>query len=77
MDIFLQVDHSPNIFSASICILLCGFLQVSYTIPIFLLFYKQLFAADEDETDLSNNFVVKTCQKFIPVTGNYLVFLCI
>lgn len=43
----------------------------------FSLVYKQLFAADEDETDLSNNFVVKTCQKFIPVTGNYLVFLCI
>ncbi|KAL6336277.1 hypothetical protein AAG906_014446 [Vitis piasezkii] len=30
-----------------------------------------LFAADEDETDLSNNFVVKTCQKFIPVNANY------
>ncbi|KAF1881418.1 hypothetical protein Lal_00023454 [Lupinus albus] len=28
----------------------------------------KLFASEEDESDLSNNFVVKTCQKFIPVT---------
>ncbi|XP_058108824.1 thylakoid membrane protein TERC, chloroplastic isoform X2 [Magnolia sinica] len=32
--------------------------------------YK-MFAGEEEETDLSNNFIVKTCQKFIPVTSNY------
>lgn len=37
-----------------------------------LLFYEQLFASEEDESDLSDNFVVKTCQKFIPVTSNIL-----
>ncbi|XP_027363757.1 thylakoid membrane protein TERC, chloroplastic isoform X4 [Abrus precatorius] len=31
----------------------------------------KLFASEEDETDLSDNFVVKTCQKFIPVTTYY------
>lgn len=30
---------------------------------------RQLFSAEEDETDLADNFIVKTCQKFIPVTG--------
>ncbi|XP_068669495.1 thylakoid membrane protein TERC, chloroplastic-like [Aristolochia californica] len=32
--------------------------------------YK-LFARDEEDSELSNNFVVKTCQKFIPVTAEY------
>ncbi|CAJ1968426.1 unnamed protein product [Sphenostylis stenocarpa] len=31
----------------------------------------KLFASEEDESDLSDNFVVKTCQKFIPVTTYY------
>ncbi|MED6182900.1 hypothetical protein PIB30_033025 [Stylosanthes scabra] len=31
----------------------------------------KLFASEEDESDLSNNFVVKTCQKFIPVTSYF------
>ncbi|GAB4833713.1 hypothetical protein Ancab_031960 [Ancistrocladus abbreviatus] len=31
----------------------------------------KLFSEDEEEDDLSNNFVVKTCQKFIPVTAKY------
>ncbi|CAK9164756.1 unnamed protein product [Ilex paraguariensis] len=31
----------------------------------------KLFADEEEEDDLSNNFIVKTCQKFIPVTSNY------
>ncbi|KAL3531879.1 hypothetical protein ACH5RR_005400 [Cinchona calisaya] len=31
----------------------------------------KLFAEEEEDTDLSNNFIVKTCQKFIPVTSNY------
>lgn len=30
----------------------------------------QLFASEEDDTDLSDNFIVKTCQRFIPVTCN-------
>lgn len=32
----------------------------------------QLFSSEDDDTDLSNNFVVKTCQRFIPVTCNVL-----
>nr|XP_011466620.1 PREDICTED: uncharacterized protein LOC101293801 isoform X2 [Fragaria vesca subsp. vesca] len=31
----------------------------------------KLFSSEEDDTDLSENFVVKTCQKFIPVTASY------
>ncbi|XP_030495712.2 thylakoid membrane protein TERC, chloroplastic isoform X2 [Cannabis sativa] len=31
----------------------------------------QLFATEEDDTDLSDNFIVKTCQKVIPVTASY------
>ncbi|KAF7804509.1 thylakoid membrane protein TERC, chloroplastic isoform X1 [Senna tora] len=31
----------------------------------------KLFTNEEDESDLSDNFVVKTCQKFIPVTTYY------
>ncbi|CAI9098108.1 OLC1v1034691C1 [Oldenlandia corymbosa var. corymbosa] len=31
----------------------------------------KLFAEEEEDTDLSDNFIVKTCQKFIPVTANY------
>ncbi|KAL0409858.1 UNVERIFIED_CONTAM: Thylakoid membrane protein TERC, chloroplastic [Sesamum latifolium] len=31
----------------------------------------KLFAEEDEDTDLSDNFIVKTCQKFIPVTSNY------
>uniref|UniRef100_A0A7N0TU15 Thylakoid membrane protein TERC, chloroplastic n=1 Tax=Kalanchoe fedtschenkoi TaxID=63787 RepID=A0A7N0TU15_KALFE len=31
----------------------------------------KLFTNEEDDTDLSDNFIVKTCQKFIPVTTYY------
>ncbi|ONI03216.1 hypothetical protein PRUPE_6G244800 [Prunus persica] len=31
----------------------------------------KLFTSEDDDTDLSNNFVVKTCQRFIPVTSSY------
>lgn len=31
----------------------------------------KLFAEEEEDTDLSDNFIVKTCQKFIPVTSDY------
>ncbi|KAF5948757.1 hypothetical protein HYC85_014714 [Camellia sinensis] len=28
----------------------------------------ELFAGEEEDSDLSDNFIVKTCRKFIPVT---------
>ncbi|XP_052172636.1 thylakoid membrane protein TERC, chloroplastic isoform X1 [Diospyros lotus] len=31
----------------------------------------KLFAGEEEDSDLSDNFIVKTCQKFIPVTSTY------
>ncbi|GAB2235712.1 hypothetical protein Droror1_Dr00026151 [Drosera rotundifolia] len=31
----------------------------------------KLLGGDEEEDDFSNNFVVKTCQRFIPVAANY------
>ncbi|KAL8480412.1 hypothetical protein ACS0TY_026556 [Phlomoides rotata] len=31
----------------------------------------QLFTAEDEDNDLSDNFIVKTCQKFIPVTSDY------
>ncbi|KAL4605255.1 hypothetical protein ACB092_09G015900 [Castanea dentata] len=32
----------------------------------------KLFTSEEDDSDLSDNFVVKTCQRFIPVTSSYV-----
>ncbi|CAD6273141.1 unnamed protein product [Miscanthus lutarioriparius] len=48
------------------------FEAVNLLLALILLFtsYK-LFAAEEEESDLSDNFIVKTCQKFIPVTDYY------
>ncbi|KAG9453787.1 hypothetical protein H6P81_006691 [Aristolochia fimbriata] len=48
------------------------FEAVNVLLALILLYssYK-LFTGDEEESDLSNNFVVKTCQKFIPVTAEY------
>ncbi|KAJ4804975.1 Inner membrane protein alx [Rhynchospora pubera] len=45
---------------------------VTLLLALILLFtsYK-LFSAEEEETDLSDNFIVKTCQRFIPVTTYY------
>ncbi|CAA3002738.1 Uncharacterized membrane protein STKORF319 [Olea europaea subsp. europaea] len=31
----------------------------------------QLFAEEDEDADLSDKFIIKTCQKFIPVTSNY------
>ncbi|WOG96530.1 hypothetical protein DCAR_0415866 [Daucus carota subsp. sativus] len=31
----------------------------------------KLFAGEDEDSDLSDNFVVKTCQKFIPVSSKY------
>ncbi|XP_034692605.1 thylakoid membrane protein TERC, chloroplastic isoform X3 [Vitis riparia] len=64
------------IFRLSLILLGTATLQrfeaVNLLFAAILLFSSfKLFAADEDETDLSNNFVVKTCQKFIPVTASY------
>ncbi|KAJ3676386.1 hypothetical protein LUZ60_003798 [Juncus effusus] len=45
---------------------------VNLFLALILLFssYK-LFSSEEEETDLSDNFIVKTCQKIIPVTSSY------
>lgn len=51
----LQRFEAVNLFLASIL------LYSSY----------KLFASEEEETDLADNFIVKTCQKFIPVTAYY------
>ncbi|KAL6624330.1 hypothetical protein ACP70R_031651 [Stipagrostis hirtigluma subsp. patula] len=48
------------------------FEAVNLLLALILLFtsYK-LFAKEEEESDLSDNFIVKTCQKFIPVADYY------
>ncbi|KAI3897816.1 hypothetical protein MKX03_013722 [Papaver bracteatum] len=38
---------------------------------ILLFSAYKLFAGGEDDSDLSDNFIVKTCQKVIPVTSSY------
>ncbi|KAK2977621.1 hypothetical protein RJ640_007257 [Escallonia rubra] len=75
------------IFRLSIILLGTVTLQRFEAVNLFLaaiLLYSsfKLFVAEDEETDLSNNFLVKTCQKFIPVTCNddgvvlhYLTFL--
>ncbi|XP_012468350.1 thylakoid membrane protein TERC, chloroplastic [Gossypium raimondii] len=48
------------------------FEAVNLLLAAVLLFSSfKLFSNDEDDTDLSDNFIVKTCQRFIPVTSNY------
>ncbi|KAG6771940.1 hypothetical protein POTOM_023335 [Populus tomentosa] len=62
----LQRFEAVNLFLATI--LLYSSFKVTY------LFYEDietLFATEEDDSDLSDNFIVKTCQRFIPVTSNY------
>ncbi|KAI0527633.1 hypothetical protein KFK09_003238 [Dendrobium nobile] len=48
------------------------FESVNLLLALILLFssYK-LFFAEEEDTDLADNFIVRTCQKFIPVTAHY------
>ncbi|CAL9106023.1 unnamed protein product [Musa textilis] len=48
------------------------FESVNFLLALILLYssYK-LFSTEEEETDLADNFIVKTCQKFIPVTDYY------
>ncbi|ERM95650.1 hypothetical protein AMTR_s00023p00184000 [Amborella trichopoda] len=48
------------------------FEAVNILFAVILLYssYK-LFSGEEEETDLSDNVIVKTCQKFIPITNGY------
>ncbi|KAG5243596.1 thylakoid membrane protein [Salix suchowensis] len=64
------------IFRLSLILLGTATLQRFEAVNLFLaaiLLYSsfKLFATEEDDNDLSDNFIVKTCQKFIPVTSNY------
>lgn len=48
------------------------FEAVNLLLAAILLFSSfKLFASEEEESDLSDNFLVKTCQKLIPVTTYY------
>lgn len=65
------------IFRASMILLGAATLERFEIVNLFLagiLLYsafKLFTAADEEEEDLSNNFIVKTCKNFIPVTSSY------
>ncbi|CAI0472500.1 unnamed protein product [Linum tenue] len=65
------------IFRLSLILLGTATLQRFEAVNLFLagiLLYssfKLLFVGEEDESDLSNNFIVKTCQRVIPVTSEY------
>ncbi|XP_039022248.1 thylakoid membrane protein TERC, chloroplastic-like [Hibiscus syriacus] len=64
------------IFRLSLILLGTATLQrfevVNLLLAAILLFSSfKLFSSEEDDTDLSDNFIVKTCQRFIPVTPNY------
>ncbi|KAM1801142.1 hypothetical protein ACFX11_032791 [Malus domestica] len=64
------------VFRLTLILLGTATLQRFEVVNLFLasiLLYSsfKLFSSEEDDTDLSNNFIVKTCQRFIPVTSNY------
>ncbi|EEF37172.1 Protein alx, putative [Ricinus communis] len=64
------------IFRLSLILLGSATLQRFEAVNLFLaaiLLYSsvKLFASEDDETDLSDNFIVKTCQKYIPITSKY------
>ncbi|XP_031273810.1 thylakoid membrane protein TERC, chloroplastic isoform X2 [Pistacia vera] len=45
---------------------------VNLLLAAILLFSSvKLFSSEDDDSDLSDNFIVKTCQRFIPVTTYY------
>ncbi|KAG8504160.1 hypothetical protein CXB51_002494 [Gossypium anomalum] len=53
-------------------LLLAAVLLFSSFKGLIILYYLLIaISNDEDDTDLSDNFIVKTCQRFIPVTSNY------
>ncbi|CAK7342900.1 unnamed protein product [Dovyalis caffra] len=61
------------IFRLSLILLGTATLQRFEAVNLFLatiLLYSsfKLFTTEEDDSDLSDNFIVKTCQRFIPVT---------
>ncbi|KAJ9181647.1 hypothetical protein P3X46_009755 [Hevea brasiliensis] len=67
---------SAIVFRLSLILLGTATLQRFEAVNLFLaiiLLYScfKLFVSEEDDTDLSNNFVVKTCRRYIPVTSNY------
>ncbi|KAL8039535.1 hypothetical protein ABFX02_10G042700 [Erythranthe guttata] len=64
------------VFRLSLILLGTATLQRFEAVNLFLasiLLYSsfKLFAEEDEDTDFSDNFIVKTCQKFIPVTSNY------
>ncbi|KAD3337470.1 hypothetical protein E3N88_32990 [Mikania micrantha] len=65
------------IFRLSLIILGTATLQrfeaVNLLLASILLYssFKLFFASEDDDDDLSDNFIVKTCQKIIPVTSTY------
>ncbi|XVF55384.1 hypothetical protein PTKIN_Ptkin06aG0032600 [Pterospermum kingtungense] len=64
------------IFRLSLILLGTATLQrfeaINLLLAAILLFSSfKLFVNEEDDTDLSDNFIVKTCQRFIPVTSKY------
>ncbi|KAJ8899955.1 hypothetical protein K2173_019660 [Erythroxylum novogranatense] len=64
------------IFRSSLILLGTATLQrfeaVNLLLAVILLYSSfKLFSSEEDDSDLSDNFVVKTCQRFIPVTSYY------
>ena len=63
-----QYVESMIVFLVTLLVILVYAIHVDVTV----IFLWQLFAGSDEESDLSDNFIVKTCQKFIPVTGKQL-----
>ncbi|KAL1545886.1 thylakoid membrane protein TERC, chloroplastic-like [Salvia divinorum] len=64
------------IFRLSLILLGTATLQRFEAVNLFLaaiLLYSsfKLFSDEDEDSDLSDNFIVKTCKKFIPVTSDY------
>ncbi|TXG59092.1 hypothetical protein EZV62_016921 [Acer yangbiense] len=69
------------IFRLSLILLGAATLQRFEVVNLFLaaiLLYSafKLFASEDDDSDLSENFIVKTCQRFIPVTSRFIFPQC-